>query len=330
YRLRIDEDASEGVNDLTLKYKHGTMEWSKLEDFEVRVRSVDAAVVIEKVTMDPPRIPAGNEGKLTVTLQNLADSVMEDVNVKLDLTLSSIPQPSTGTEATLLYEALPFAPTSSSSEKRISRLKPREKVDVVYDIMVYPDATSRVYKLPIILTYRDELDNEFEKEDIIGVVVGSQPDIYVVIDSSDLVAGRKSGKVSFKFVNKGVTDIKFLDVILDDTDDYDIVSASEEYIGNIDSDDFESVDFTIYLMNNGDAKTSGTVEFPVKMTFKDANNIDYSKDVVLTHKIYTAEEKGQAQGSSAMLIVGAIVVIIVVWIVYRQIMKRRKKKQAKA
>ncbi|MFC1741778.1 COG1361 S-layer family protein [Nanoarchaeota archaeon] len=326
YKVRINEDASEGVNKLNLMYRYNGMEWSKLDNFEVRVQSVDAAVVIESVNLEPDMISPGNTGTLNIKLKNMADSLMEDVNVKLDLTLETIPRSATGAESSILYEALPFAPTSSSGEKHIQSLKSGASDIVSYDLTVYPDAQSRVYKLPVIISYKDELDNEFEKEQIIGVTVGAKPDIYVVIDSSDLVAGTKSGKVSFKFVNKGVTDIKFLNVVLKETEDYDIISSDEEYMGNVDSDDFESVDFMIYLKNNNDAKTKSEIMFPLAITFKDANNIDYAKDVSVKHKIYTAEQKGQAQSRSAMIIVFAVIIIIVGWIIYRKWEKRRKAK----
>jgi hypothetical protein len=329
YKVRIDEDASEGVNKIYLKYRYKGMEWSELDYFEVRVQSVDAAVVIDDVHMEPARITPGGTGKLSLKLLNLADSRMTDVNVKLDLTLETIPRSSTGAEASLLYEALPFAPTTSASEKRISSIKAGDTSVVSFDLTAYPDATSRVYKVPVILTYKDELETEFEKEDIIGIIVGSAPDIYVVIDQTDLVAGKKTGKVSFKFVNKGVTDVKFLDVILDETDEYKIISANEEYIGNIDSDDFESVDFSIYLKENDNEEDGGTIDFPLHIEFKDANNRDYSEDITLKYTIRTAAEKGEAKSSSGMIIIAAIIIIIVGWIVYRKWEKRRKAKKQK-
>jgi hypothetical protein len=252
---------------------------------------------------------------------------MKDINVKLDLMLETMPQPVTGTEASLRYDALPFVPTSSSSEKRIAVLKPGGSVLVDYDLMVYPSALYRIYKLPVIITYKDELDTEFEKDDLVGIVVGSKPDVYVVIDKSDLVAGKKTGKVSFKFVNKVVTDIKFLDVVLDETEEYKIISSKEEYIGNIDSDDFESVEFSIYLNNNNNAKKEGVLEFPLHITFKDANNVDYDKDVTMKYQIRTPEEKGEAKSTSAMMMVLAIVIIIAVWLGYRWWDRRRKKAQ---
>jgi hypothetical protein len=329
YRVRIDEDAAEGVNKLHLMYRHGSMEWSELDYFDVRVQSVDAAVIIEATRLEPERIVPGNTGTLNIKLKNLADSLMKNVNVKLDLTLETLPRSSTGAEASILYEALPFAPTSSSGEKQVQSIKPGASAILSFDLMAYPDAVSKVYKVPIILTYKDELENEFQKEAIVGVVVGAKPDIYVVIDSSDLVAGKKSGKVSFKFVNKGVTDVKFVDVVLEETEEYDVISNNEEYIGNIDSDDFESVDFTVYLKNNIDAKQSSEVAFPLKITFKDANNIDYRESIDLNYQIYTAEQKGQAQSRSGLIIVLAIVVIIVGWIIYRRWEKKRKAAKAK-
>ncbi len=326
YRVRIDGEASEGVNKLKLMYSFNGMEYATLDDYEIRVQSVDAAVVVDSVVLEPKMLVPGNNGKLTLKIKNLADSKMEDVNVKLDLVLSTM-SATTGTEASLLYEALPFAPTTSSTEKRISRIRPGETALLSYDLTVYPDATSRVYKVPLILTYKDELGTEYTKNDIIGVTVGAEPDLYVVIDQSDLVAGKKTGEVSFKFVNRGLTDIKFLDVMLEETDEYEVVSASEEYIGNIDSDDFESIEFSVYLKNNGNPEEANMMEFPLKITYKDANNLDYNEEMILEHKIYTAEEKGQAQNKSVLYIVLAVVVMIIGWIVYRKIIKRRKKKQ---
>lgn len=325
YKVKVDEDAAEGVNDLVLMYRYRGTEWTRLSEYDLRVQSVDATVVIDSVAIQDGMIPPGQTGTLTIKLKNLADSLMKDINVKIDLTLSSI-QATTGTEASLLYEALPFAPTTSSNEKRIVALKPGQSTDVVYDLMVYPDATSRVYKLPVMLTYKDELDNEYTKEEVVGIVVGARPDIYAVIDSTDLIAGKKSGTVSFKFVNRGVTDVKFLDVILEETDDYKIVSAHEEYIGNVDSDDYDSVDFDLYLNNNEHSKENGMVEFPIKITFKDANNIDYEDNIVLNYRINTAEQKGQAQSKSGFIIIVVIIVMIIAWVVYRRWDKKRKPK----
>jgi hypothetical protein len=115
-------------------------------------------------------------------------------------------------------------------------------------------------------------------------------------------------------------------VLLEGTDEYKVVSANEEYIGNIDSDDFENAEFAVYLNNNQDDKEAHTMKFPLRITYKDANNLDYSEELVLEHTIYTAEEKGQAKSKSAIIIIIAVLIMIVGWITYRKIIKRRKKR----
>jgi hypothetical protein len=327
YKVRVNDAASEGTNKLALEYRSTTVkDWAKLDDYDIRIQSVDAALVIEDVKVDPARIPAGNSGKVTIKNTNLADSIMENINVKLDLTLETIPQPVTSTDATELYNALPFVPTNSASEKHIQSIKPGESKFVSYNLATYPDAVSKVYKVPVTITYRDEIDTEYTINDIIGIVIGSEPDLYVVIDSTDLLAGKKNGVVSFKFVNRGITDVKFLDVTLKDTENYQIISASEEYIGNLDSDDFESIDFSVYLKNNANAKNSESIEFPLHIEYKDANNVQYSKNVTVKHRINTALETGSGSSSSAMIIVVAVILIVVVYVGYRLLIRRKKKK----
>jgi len=327
YKVRISEDASEGATKLNLVYRlRGIDSWSKLDDYEVRVRNTYSAVVIDGFSIEPSTIAPGSTGKLKIKLTNLADSTMKDIDVKLDLTLSSIPRSATGAESSLLFDALPFTPISSSGEKRLALLKAGKSTEVSFDLMVYPGAASKIYKLPIIMTYKNSQGDQYTRNDLVGVIVGDKPDIYAVIDKSDIIAGKKSGTISFKFVNRGVTDIKFLDVLLKSTDEYDVVSSTEEYVGNVNSDDYENVDFSLYLKNNVNKNKNGEIRLPLHITFKDANNIDYSKDITLVHKIFTAEEKGAASSNSVMIIVIVLVVMLVVWLGYRRWERRRKPK----
>jgi hypothetical protein len=329
YKVRIDEAASEGINKLDLMYRFkGVEDWTKLDYFSIRVRNLYAAVVIDSFDVQPSVIAPGSVGKLNIKVTNMAGTTMKDVDLKLDLTLSSIPRSATGAESSLLFDALPFTPIGSSGEKRLGNLKSGKDAIFSFDLMVYPGATSKVYKVPIMLSYNDDQGNLSARSDLVSIVVGASPDIYAVIDKSDLVAGKKSGIISFKFVNRGVTDIKFLDVLLKNTDEYDVVSSQEEYVGNVNSDDYETVDYSLYLKNNVDKKRSSSIMFPLRIMFKDANNVDYSKDINLTYKIYTAQEKGTAQSSSLWIIVSVVVLMLFIWIVYRKWEKRRKEKKA--
>jgi hypothetical protein len=253
----------------------------------------------------------------------MALSTMRDVTLKLDLTFSNFLDKTTltATDSVTAFNALPFAPIGSSSEQKIYTLGPGEEKTFTYNLIAFPSALSQVYKVPIEINYYDELNTQYTKNDIIGVVVGSKPDISVLVDSTDMVAGAKSGKVTVKFVNKGVTGIKFLDVKLDSGTDFDVTSANEVYIGTVDSDDYETADYSLFL--KAPATSQKQITLPVHAQFRDANNNLYNETYNLQLKVINSQENGSAKSP-----VGTIVIIlIVVGVVY--FFWRRGRKKAK-
>ena len=327
-KLKIDEKAVEGENTIKLRYKYGKNGyWVELEEFTIRIQTIDAAISIDSI--NSKKFVPGNTGKLSINIKNLADSVMKDITFKLDLTLSTIVSNSAIANPLTAFDTIPFAPSNSATEKRIQKLNAGETKTIEYTLAAFPEAESGIYKIPITLTYKDELETEYTKNDIIGLTVGADPDIYIVIEDSDILAGKKNGKVTFKIVNKGVTNVKFADLILKETNDYEITSSAEEYIGNIDTDDYENIYFKLLLKNNNNGKQKSSMNFPLLLTFKDANNNDFKKEFNLTYQIYTAEQKGQAKSQSAIIIIAVIIVMIIAWVVYKKWEKRRKQKNKK-
>lgn len=326
YKLRVDERAIEGDNDLALMFKYDANSWAKTEDFTIRVQTIDAAISVESVKTTPEKLVPGNNAKLDIEIKNLADSYMKDVTLKLDLTFTQyLDYITTLTDASGAYDTLPFAPLNSATEKRVTQIAPGQSKIVSYDLMTYSDADARVYKVPIILTFYDELGEQYVKNDIIGIVVGAEPEMDVVLDSYDVNAPGTAGSISIKFVNKGVTDLKFLNVELLEDGDYEITSAAKDYVGNVDSDDYETADFRIYLKDTA----QDIVNIPVHVTYKDANNNDYAKDVELELKLLSAKERGVSERSNVGIIVFVLILLGVAYFIYRRWEKKRKKRQGK-
>ncbi|MBU0461761.1 MAG: hypothetical protein KJ574_04205 [Nanoarchaeota archaeon] len=326
YKLRVDEYAIEGDNTLRLEYIYDTNPWMKTDDYTLSVRTIDAALSVESVETSPEKIVPGTPAKVDIIIKNLADSYMQDITVKLDLTFSQYASQITSiTDASSYFDALPFAPLKSTTEKRISRIAPGGTAIVSYDLMAYPDATSRIYKVPIIITYYDEVETLYTKNDVIGLVVGDVPDLDIILESSDVYAGGSAGTLTVKFVNKGITDIKFLNVQLLPNSDYEITSADTDYVGNVDSDDYETAEFKIFLKSSAKDKVS----IPIKVMYKDANNNDYSKEMTLELKLLSAEERGVKQGSSLTLVIAILIILVVAWIVYKRWEKKKKAKASK-
>ncbi|MBN2423185.1 COG1361 S-layer family protein [Candidatus Woesearchaeota archaeon] len=323
YKIRVDRNAIEGENILHLRYKIGDV-WIT-EEFIINVQTIDATVSIESVETIPEKIEPGKPFEIRFKLKNMADSVMEDVSLKFDLGLSTVDIPST-TSSLSLYDLVPFAPLNSATEKKVRMISPGKEAVFTYDVIAYSSAEPRVYKIPIQIKYYDELDTEYIKNDIVGLIVGTKPDLTVDIDETSLDAATSMGDVIIKFINKGFTDIKFLDVTLGQGEDFEILSSDEVYIGNIDSDDYETAEFKIFVKQDKETKgQERTIILPLSIEYKDANTEEYTKQISLELKLYDPKKLGRGNGNGTMTFVLAIVVILIIFFVYRRIRKKKVK-----
>lgn len=308
YRIRVDKDAVEGENELELRYRIEDKPWTKPEPFLIDVQTHDAILSISSVLSGKDMIRPGEASNLIIDFKNIADSLIKDVKVRLD------------------FGGVPFAPIGSTNEKTIKKLDAGEDVKLNFKIMAEADAESKVYKIPLFFDYQDELGNKYFKNSTIGLVVGDIPDLSVTIDSSGIYTSGKSGDIVIKFVNKGVTDIKFLNVKLRHTNDYKIVSSDEVYIGNIDSDDYETAEFTVFVGKTKEKE----VTLPISIEYKDANNEDYAEDIALYLKLYSAAEAkrfGLVKGSAAKGILIIIVIVVGGFFGYKKWRRRKKAKK---
>ncbi len=325
YKVRVNDDAVEGTNPLKLKYKHDNTDWIARE-FDINIQTLDANLAIISVATDPSKIKPGEKAVVKIKVKNMADSTMKDITMKLDLTFSSyLDQIATltATDSLIAFNSLPFAPLDSATEQKIYSLKPGEEHLFTYDLIAYSDAESRVYKVPVLITYYDELETLYTKIDIIGLIVGTKPDMSVIVDESDLYVGKQSGTVTIRFINKGFSDVKFLDVSVEDNSNFELISSPEVYVGNVDSDDYETADFEIYL-NNGAIKKEKTITFPVHVEYRDANNNFYMEDHDLDLKILKPEKLGIKQSSGTSTFVIVLVVVGVGGYFYYRRKKKRK------
>jgi hypothetical protein len=329
YRVRVAREALEGMNKVKFKYSYKDKDDRLVQytrEYDVQVRTLDATLGIESITTSPSMLEPGKEGTVRIAVKNLADSSLRQVSVKLDLTLATLASASGSTSAGLssLLDVLPFANVGSGTEKRVGVIYPGEQTFFEYDLVVYPDAASRVYKIPVIITFFDEQGEAYTKSDIVGIIVGSKPELEVVLDSYDITQPGTSGRVSFKFINKGVSDIKFVTARIGSDDDHKVLSADMDYVGNIDSDDFQTSDFRIYVEPTAGEK----VTLPVEVTYKDSNNNDYTKKADLIMNLYTkqqAQQLGIQKQSTWPYVIMVIVIIVAGIFVYRAYRRRNGK-----
>ena len=304
YRLRVDKNAVEGENEIKIRYRIDKGVWIEPEEFFIDIQTFDAILVVESIISEDSMIP-GISSLLKIRIKNMADSLLKDIKVKLDL------------------GNLPLVPVGSTNVKTLYQLDSKESYDIEFNLVAEPDAESNIYKVPLMLEYFDELGKSYLKNQTIGLIIGAKPDLSITLDSSEIFEASKSGEIVIKIVNKGVTDIKFMNIKLQKSDNFQIISNDEAYLGNIDSDDFETADFNIFV----EKIKEKSITIPILIEYKDANNNNFKKEIDLNLNLYSsieAKRLGLKQGNKFTGIL--IVLIIVVGGVYFYMKKRKKNK----
>lgn len=305
FTAAINENALEGSNNVFIQYYSRTAGVITSEPFSVTIKRmgsiVSTTVGVSAVSSDIPRIAPGTAADVAVSVKNSADSVMKDVTVKLDLSSST----------------MPFAPLGMTTEQKIRQINAGEEEQVIYTLVATPDAAAGVYKIPIIIKYYDETGQLYNISDVVGVMVGAEPKISVALDSTELTKSTKTGKLVLKVINFGTEDIKFARLNIDAGTGFSLLSPAETYIGNVDSDDYETAEFRV-------TASADSFTIPVELSYMDSNNKEYTEqqDVVIT--LYTPKELG-INGSNTWLYFVVLVVIIGAYIGYRKYKNRKQK-----
>ncbi len=307
YRLRVDKDALEGQSEIKLRYRTSEGVWITLPEFEVNIQPYDAILLLDKVVSNPETIRPGERATIEITFNNIAEILLKKIRVILQL------------------GGIPLAPIDSTNEKVIEKIDKGEKDELVFDVIAEPDAQSGIYKVGVEYIYFDNLGNSYSRNSTIGLIIGSDPNLAINIDSTTIYQPGSSGDVTIKIVNKDVNEIKFLNVKLVESEDYRIISPSEVYVGNIDSDDYETADFKLFVEN----KKEGGIVLQLNVEYRDANNNEYKDDIELKLPMYgTSEAKqfGLVEGNGKVGFFVVIVVVVAGLFIYRRWRKRKKKK----
>ncbi len=312
--LKVDDNAVQGYNNLKIKYGVGTSLTEK--DVQIYVQAKDSTLTISNVKMNPTEISPGSDGTLTITVKNNAQSTMTELSMKLQL------QAIVG--STVID--LPFAPTDSGTERRVYLLEPGQSTDFVYTLRVYPDAVSKVYKIPFTLTYYDSLGIAKNKTDYVGAIVNGVPDISIIVDKTDLSSQVRTGTMNLKIINKGVSDIKFLNVVIQPSADFELLSNSETiYVGNLVSDDYQTADYTINVKS-----TKDKIVVPVTLQYRDSNNKYYEKSFNVDLNLIDSSKLNPKKGVGGYSWISIIIVLLIgggIWYYFKNKNKKNKKGQ---
>ncbi len=294
--VKADNDVKAGFEKIELTIEEEDEESSLF--FPVQIQSLEPTLLITKVSTDPLQVAPGQNLFLTIELENQASFSFTNINIKLDLTTT------------------PFAPVQESDEQSIEQLNSRSKQLKTFQIIATPESQAGIYKIPINLIYYDEFGIRYTNENLLSIKVGSEPQLAINQESSSLILNQK-GEASIKFVNNGLTKIKLLTITLEPIN-VQLLSPETIYIGDLESDDFQTIDVSLYPESTGSLMI-------IHLNYRDANNENFQETIRIPLKVYTLEEAksiGLIKKNTAIFYFVGAMLLIILYIFFR---KRRKK-----
>ncbi len=302
YKVKIANDAVEGETELVLELIQGDVGIIyDNSEFIIDIETSDATLEISSIKFEPSQVAPGESAKIHITVKNLADSLLKDLNFHLDFDGS----------------ALPLAPYQSSSERRLMNLKPGFQDTLTFQVIASPDAIPGLYKVPLNITYNNDRGTSFAINDVLAVTIGDAPKLRPYIKKSTVLQTGSPGKITLGLANAGTTDLKFVEVELLESDSYQLVSTSSYlYIGDIDSDDTESEELDIYIN-----KKAKILTLPIKLKYVDANNKPFQQQMDLTLNLYSSSQLkkfGLIEGSNTIFYILILLLIIGGYVYYKR------------
>ena len=305
YKVRVDNNAILGDNSLKIACKTLDSDWLEAE-MTISLQSQSKSLTIHRFSLDPSEIAPGSTAVMTLELENVASTPVREVTVKLDLSSQDIP----------------LVPIGSVSQQSIPIVGGNARFNVSFSLVALADAAPKAYKVPLSVSYKDHLGNSYSINDTAGIIINAKPVIEAFVEESKILRDNSAGTVIVKVVNRGLSEIKFLSVRAQDTSSVKVITPREFYAGNLESDDFDTIEYSLSVKGAG-----STAVLPLTLSYRDANNHEYSQDVSLGFKLYSQDEINEfglepQPGVNWLLVVGVLAVAC--FIIYRFYWKKRK------
>jgi len=265
-QVRVAKDADEGENRLKVIVKEQGSQNFIERDLTISITGIRSSLTINAVTTEPQEILPGETSTINLKIQNTGATEVRNVDLALDLS------------------EVNFAPAGNSNSRTIGTLSGGEERTVNFQLTSYPETPAQVYQIPFTIEYDDETGTERTQEEIIGLTVGAKPELLVYFDELGLTKKNPEGEAIIRFVNKGLSEIKLLEMTILENENVEVLSESPTiYIGNINNDDYESA--TLQLRAQEDVT--------VATTYKDALNREHTQEFTLPLTLKEPADEGQ-------------------------------------
>lgn len=265
FKIAVKDGTPLGLNtaQVEVSSSKGTYKYS----FDVLVKDTNSGIDVTNFSSE--QIIPGTSGKVSFVLDNSNSISVQNVHVSLGLDA---------------VENKIFTVESGTSEQVFSNIAGNEKKLVTFNVVVSPSAVSKPYLLPLTITYEDSLGTSYTKSVFGSVNVYSKPLVVVQLDKQDIKT-QGSGKITLSIANPGTSSVKGTQITILPSEDYQILDGGYSYLGDLNPDDFQTVQSNIYIKN------AQAATLKVKLSYADSYNVAKEEIVELPLVLYTAEEQ---------------------------------------
>ncbi len=290
FRVKVSPAAPSGDNLLVFLVDQNNLN-QQLRTVNISVLEHDTNLHI--VSVDAGIASPGDSYTVKLIIQSNTNNILRDVSAKL--TLSNTP----------------FVPLMGSDKKTISELSANSQAVFEYRLQVKPSAAADVYRIPVTIEYLDELGDIKEQNETIGLLVNAPAQMRAYLQDVAWVGDEL--EVSMRIVNKGLSEVKFVELTIGDSEDYIIASQQlSRYVGNIDTDDWETIRFSIMPL-------SEQIVVPVNYSFEDAFNTPYYNEQSFVVDVPARDENN----SSLFIIIIVLLAVLLAWYLFKRKKNRR-------
>ncbi|RLG17018.1 hypothetical protein DRN63_03440 [Nanoarchaeota archaeon] len=221
----------------------------------------------------------------------------------------------------VVFNSTQFISIVGSNGYYLGELLPNESRKLKFKVYVNPEVSSGIYTIPVILTYFDEdRTQQFTDVKLLGVEASSRPEIdfYISEIEPTKISSFSNFEVELKIFNRGVSTAKYI-VARAESPVIEIENP-EEYVGNLESDDFDLVKFRFRVGNL-------TGKVPINFTITYQLGMGKTESISKTFEVEISGVE-KAEKINEFLLYGlaalAIVVILFLWVASRFRKGRRK------
>ncbi len=279
--------------------------------------SDEADVKILLNNYDPLPAEPDNNLRVWISVQNQGNEQLENAYVKVNPEYPFI--------------LLPGAKLT----KETGIISPGESKILDYKLFVSKNTNEGDYDLEFIVCKDEKCTKEVKKTTLtINVKTGGTPKIRLGIEEAEAIGFNQKEKITLNIVNRGQLDTKFLTVTLRETDDFIILSPAEIYVGELESDDFETAIYDIYFKGpeNPEQEQTKEINLPLTVEYSDENNKDYFESETLTLRVYSQDDLLkygliQPKPNYTLYVIAAALVILgfIAYRITKKILKKRNK-----